>query len=105
MRGPLGTATDARLIVAAGATARASGAGAAFPDAPLCAWGAASGATPSSSTIVTVPVRLAIVAPDGFESTTLNCSVGSAVLLFTIVTTKVITVTPTANVSVAVRVW
>ena len=42
-----------------------------------------SGRTPSSSMIVTVPVRPAIVAPDGFESTTLNCSVGSVVLLFT----------------------
>jgi hypothetical protein len=59
----------------------------------------------SSSTIVTIPVRSLIVAPDGFDSTTLNCSVGSAVLLFTTFTWKVSCVTPGAKVRVAVLVW
>ncbi len=60
---------------------------------------------PSSSPIVTIPVLSLIVAPDGFDSTTLNCSVCSTVLLFTTFTRKGSCVTPGANVRVAVRDW
>ena len=61
--------------------------------------------TPSSSRIVTIPVGSLIVAPVGFDSTTLNCSVGSAVLLLTTLTWNVRCVAPGVNVSVALAVW
>jgi hypothetical protein len=99
------TGVDARLRVTLGASA-ASGAAAVTATA-LAGCGAASAeiGVASSSRIVTIPVLRPIVAPDGFESTTLNCSVASAALLFTIVTMKLICDTPGANVIVAVRVW
>ena len=103
------TAVDARRRVPRGATV-AAWAGAAVTGGPAAVdaavlTGCAATTAPSSSTIVTTPVRLPIVAPAGFESTTLNCSVASAVVLLTTVTANVISVTPTANVKVAVRVW
>jgi hypothetical protein len=100
------TVVDAKLRVALGAGAATAGA-AAVTAAALAGCEAACAATtaPSSSTIVTIPVRLLLVAPDGFDSTTLNCSVASTAVLPTMFTRKATWVTPGAKVKVAVRVW
>ena len=63
----------------------------------------AANIAPSLSTIVTVPVPVAITAPPiGLDSTTVNDSVGSFTLSPTIVTAKLTVVVPGAKLSVAV---